>query len=374
MKKVLFLLSITLINFISAQEIHKSIKVKAEKTFSGKLTGFNEGDKISFYDPEIMKTLDSTYIKNGSFKLMNRLGDTPEIIFIIVNNDMVFIPFIAGENVTVSGDKKNFKFNLEVKGSKFQKEKELLDKQIKNYQMERDSLEKYFDDSDTSKTYLAIQKVKLNRINEIDKITDGVSIKYIKQHINSYYALLTLQGFYDRFSKDELLMLYNQLDNEHKHSKYGKSFKTYLDVGKILEEGDAYFDFEARGQDGKTHKLSEIKGKYILLDFNETYCGPCMLSVAELKKVALQYKDQLEIVSFCADKPEDIWKKGLTRDKPDWLSLWDGKGTQGPTVVKYGSNGFPTFILIDRTGIITDRIVGFEKGIIEKSLKENIKL
>lgn len=374
MKNVLLILSITLINFISAQEIHKSMKVKSEYTFSGKLTGFNEGDKISFYNPEIMKTLDSTYLKNGSFKLKNPLSDTPEIIFLIVNNDMVFIPFIAGENVTVSGDKKDFKFNLEVKGSKFQKEKELLDNQIKNHQIERDSLEKYFDDSDTSKTYAALQKVKLKRINEIDKITDSVSIKYIKENPNSYYALLILQGFYDKFSKDELLKFYSQLDNRHKASKYGKSFKTYIEVGKILEKGDPYFDFKAKGQDGKMHKLSEIKGRYILLDFNETYCGPCVASVGELKKVALHYKGQLEIVSFCADKPEDIWKTGLKRDKPEWLSLWDGKGTQGSTVVKYGTNGFPTFILIYKTGKIIDRIIGFEKGIIEKSLKENIKL
>ena len=86
-----------------------------------------------------------------------------------------------------------------------------------------------------------------------------------------------------------------------------------------------------------------------------------------------EYKDNLEIVSFCADKPENIWKTGLNRDKPTWLSLWDGKGTQGATVVKYGSNGFPTFILIDKAGKIVNILDGYGKGEIEKMLKENIK-
>ena len=363
MKNIIFFL-ILLVNILSAQK----------NTFSGKLTGFNNGDKISFYDPEIMKTLDSTYIKNGSFKLKNPVAAIPELIFIIVNDDLVLSVFIAGENVEISGDKKDFKFNLNIKGSKFQKEKELLEKETKNYQIERDSLETYFDDTDTSKTYLAIQKVKLKRIKEIDKITEKISIKYIKKNPNNYYALLNLVGYYEKFSKDELLSLYNKLDNEHKESHYGKSFKTYLDLGKIIEVGDMFYDFEAKGNDGKMHKLSEIKDKYILLDFNETYCGPCIASVSELKNIVVEYKTNLEVVSFCADKPENIWLRGLLRDEPSWLSLWDGNGTQGPTTIKYGSLGFPTFILIDRNGKIVNILSGYGKGDIEKMLKENIKL
>lgn len=376
MKKVLFLSSITLINFISAQEIHKSMKVKpksVEKTISGKLTGFQNGEKIALYDPEIMKTLDSTYIQNGNFKLKNPLGETPENMFIIANDDLVSSAFIAGENIEISGDKKDFKYGLNIKGSKFQKEADILNKETKKYYIERDTLEKYMDDSDTSKAYVALQKIKLKRIKEIDKATTEIAVKYIKQHSNSYYGLLYLSFYFDEFSKSEIQNLYNKADKQLQQSIYGKRIKTYIDVGKILEEGDAFFDFEAKGQDGKTHKLSEIKNSYILLDFNETYCGPCVESVSELKKIAVEYKDNLKIVGFCADKPEDIWKKGINRDKPNWLSLWDGKGTQGPIVMKYGSDGFPTFILIDKTGTIIKIHLGYGKGEIEKMLKENIK-
>lgn len=380
MKKTLIffiLLSVFLTDSLSAQEIHKSIKGKSKangKFISGKLTGFQNGEKIKLYDPEIMKTLDSTYINNGNFKLKNPLGKTPKEMFIIANDDLVFICFIAGENVEISGDKKDFKFGLTVKGSIFQKEKDILDKETKKYNIERDTLEKYFDDSDTSKTYLALQKTKLKRINEIDKAKTEIAVKYIKQHSNNYYSLLFLFDYVDEFSKNEIQNLYNKSDKEHRESLYGKRIKTYLQVGKILEVGDAFYDFEAQGQDGKTHKLSEIKNNYILLDFNETYCGPCVASVSELKKIALEYKDNLKVVSFCADKPEDIWKKGLNRDHPNWLSLWDGKGTAGATVVKYGANGFPTFVLIDKNGKIVNTTKGYENGILEKMLKENIKL
>lgn len=381
MKKEIILLLLLCTNFINAQEIHKSIKEKPksdEKFISGKLTGFQNGDKISFYDPEIMETLDSTYIQNGSFRLKNPLDDMPKTIFILSNSgreNLNLILFIAGENIEISGDIKDFNYNLNVKGSKFQKEKDLLDKQTKIYQMERDSLAKYMDmdESNTSKANLELIKPKLKRIKEIDKITDAISIKYIKEHINTYYGLLFLTYYYDRFSKKEIQDLYNKLDQEHKKSDYGERVKTFLTVGKILEDGDTFYDFEAKGNDGQTHKLSEIKDQYILLDFNETYCGPCIASVSELKKIATEYKD-LSIVSFCADKPEEIWKKGISRDKPEWLSLWDGKGTKGSTPVKYGVIGYPKFILIDKTGTIVSILDGYGKGEIEKMLKENIKL
>ena len=293
MKKVILFILIFSMNFLSSQEKHNSIKPKSfeqEKTFSGKLTGFNNGDKIKFYDPEIMKTLDSTYIVDGKFKLKNPLGKIPKIIFIITeseNKDFYTNPFIAGENIIVSGDKKDFRYNLNIKGSKFQKEKDILDKDTKKYHIERDSLEKYMfpTESDTTKTYLAIQKTKLNRIKEIDKITNEITLKYIKDNINSYYALLNLSFYLKKLPKSDIQDLYNKLGKEHKESIYGKRVKTFLEVGNILKEGDFYFDFEAKGQDNKTHKLSEIKDKYILLDFYETYCGPCVTSINELKKL-----------------------------------------------------------------------------------------
>lgn len=360
---LLVLLSVFLTDSLSAQE----------KFISGKLTGFKDGDKIALYNPQIMKTLDSAYIKDGNFRLKNPLGETPEIMFLIANDDLVFIPFIAGENMEISGDKKDFKFNLTVKGSKFHKEKEILDNQTRNYDIERDSLEKYFDDSDTSEAYLALQKIKLKRLQEIHKATTEITLNHIKQHSNSYYSLMNLSYYFDSFSKTEIRDLYNKADKNLQQSVYGKTIKTYLEIGKILKEGDAFFDFEAKGQDGKTHKLSEFKDNYILLDFNETYCGPCVASVPEMKKLAVDFKDKVKIVNFCADKPENIWKIGLNRDKPDWFSLWDGKGTQGPTVLKYGVRGFPTFVLINQTGIIVKIVSGYEKGILEKMLKENIK-
>lgn len=364
MKRILLLLFISIMNLISAQE----------KTISGKLTGFKDGEKIALYNPEIMKTLDSTYIKNGTFKLKNPLGETPEIMFIIANDDLISSAFIAGENIEISGDKKDFKFGLNLIGSEFQKEKDILDSKKRKYDIERDTLEKYFDDNDTSKAYVAIQKIKLKRIKEIDKATTQIAINYIKQHSNSYYGLVNLSWYFDKFSKSEIQDFYNKADKKLQQSIHGKRIKTYLEVGKILEVGDPFHDFEAKGQDGKTHKLSEIKDSYILLDINETYCPPCVASVSELRKIAIKYKDRLQIVSFCADKPEYMWKIGLNRDKPDWLSLWDGKGTQGPIVMKYGSDGFPKFILIDKTGIIVKIVLGYGKGEIENMLKENIKL
>ncbi|MHB8207875.1 TlpA family protein disulfide reductase [Mucilaginibacter sp.] len=172
-----------------------------------------------------------------------------------------------------------------------------------------------------------------------------------------------MQLFYlkGEFSKDSLQHIYNNLKPEFKNSSYGQRIATYLKVGDILKEGDSYTDFEAMDKDGKKHRLSDIKGKYVLLDFSATYCGPCVSSITDLKNISRNYSDKVEIITFSADGGKGTWIEGLKRDNPTWLSLWDGKGNYGETMLKYGINGYPTFVVIDPQGKIISKVMGYDK-------------
>ena len=59
--------------------------------------------------------------------------------------------------------------------------------------------------------------------------------------------------------------------------------------------------------EGNLHHLTELKGKYILLDFWSSGCGPCIMSIPEMGEVQEKYKDRLAIVSLSSDT-EKIWK------------------------------------------------------------------
>jgi peroxiredoxin len=161
----------------------------------------------------------------------------------------------------------------------------------------------------------------------------------------------------------------------YKQSLFGQRIGNYLKVGDILNKGNNITDFEALDKDGNKHRLSEIKGKYILLDFSTTYCGPCIESLEDLKIISKKYAEQLGIVSFSGDGGKATWLKGISRDQPAWLSLWDGKGSYGETILKYGVTGYPTFFLIDPQGKIVSKWSGYgkspgEKGSLETKVDE----
>jgi thiol-disulfide isomerase/thioredoxin len=356
-----------------------AVGLAQKKFISAKLTGFNNGDKARLYSYETAKLTDSTFVSDGKFSIPAVKNETPFNYSLTIESNGKFyrLPlFIANENIAISGDKNDFTYNSKISGSKSQAERNIILNQIKPLERERDSLSKYFwpNESDTSATYKSLRKEKLQRYDEIIAQIDVIRMRYIRGNTNSYSALYELFYLRSNFDRKELGQLYKRLDEKHAKSVYGEKILNYLEVGEPLKEGDPFFDFTAQDRFGKPHRLSEIKGRYILLDFNETYCKPCVLSVKELRKVNSVYKDKLQIVGFCADKQQSTWLKGLDRDKPDWINLWDGgTGTSGKTLLKYGIEGYPTFLLINPEGKIVAVEIGFENGAIENMLKANIR-
>lgn len=349
-----------------------------KKTISGKITGFNNGDKIILDDPEMMKRIDSTFIANDTFVIKNSLSEIPKSLYLTIKSEGEFYSvniFIANENIVVNGDKKDFPYHLKISGSKHQDKYTILNDKTNNYYTQKDSISAFLrkPSTDTSEVYKnKIQKYRNRRV-EIDKVLDSIKFSFIKSNLNSYAALVELFYLKSKYKKDDLERMYNALQPEYKNSLYGERIATYLKIGDVLKVGDLFYDFKAKDQDGKDRKFSEFIGDYLLLDFTETYCAPCITSAKELKKVNEIYSGKLKIISFYADKSDLIWKKGLERDKPNWLTLWDGKGPSGETIMKYGVKGYPTFFLIDLKGKIIDYQLGYDYNVIENMIKRNVK-
>lgn len=347
----------------------------AQQQFSiyANLTGFKDGTKFNLTDPEMQMVIDSAILKNNSFVITGKLDYVPKGLFLSANTEGNYYwcyLFIGNEKVTLKGDRKDFPFYLHVNGSKSQDIYNKLNEKTRSLMTRRNALTENLgsllsDESDSAKTKL---KSIGKQLNHIDSLTDSIKMVFIKSNLNSYPALNELYYLRTKFSRDSLQHLYNKLKDEYKESTYGERLVNYIKVGEILKVGDKFADFEAQDKFGKTNKLSQYIGKYILLDFTETYCGPCILSVDELKEIAKDYSDSLTIISFCADKSKKVWNKGLERDKPTWANLWNGEGTYGQTVLKYGVYGYPTFFLINPDGKIISKWSGYGKG----NLIENI--
>ncbi len=126
-------------------------------------------------------------------------------------------------------------------------------------------------------------------------------------------------------------------------------------------------DFDAVDINGKNIKLSEYKGKVVILDFWATWCPPCIKEIPNLKKIYAKYKgDDFEIISIALErKPKENAIKFVAEKKMDWVHVIDKeKGKEIAT--EYKIRYIPTMYIINKKGEI------IESGLRGENLAEKI--
>lgn len=112
--------------------------------------------------------------------------------------------------------------------------------------------------------------------------------------------------------------------------------------------GTKGIDFNLKDIKGKTHKLSELKGKVVVLNFWFVECKPCITEMPELNDLIKEFKDQdVEFISIALNAEKEI-KKFLKKNTFNYSIISDGQATAQTYQVK----GYPTNIIIDKSGII----------------------
>jgi peroxiredoxin len=238
--------------------------------------------------------------------------------------------------------------------------------------------------SDTTRTYKESLKRKMT---ENMAATDSVGMLLTEQKLEimetepfGEYALTELSSIasfvssgYKDFPKyrETVTRLANRLTEEQKQTRQGKEILSYLRKVTKVSVGDAVPAYEYVDADGGKHYLSELRGKWLLLDFWSLGCGPCIESAKELRQLSDEIGDKnLQLVSISVDG-EEGWKEASELHQITWTNWRDPMGQSG-SIRAYNQNGFPVFVLVDPDGIIKDIHLGHYDGLLHK-LTDDIK-
>lgn len=158
--------------------------------------------------------------------------------------------------------------------------------------------------------------------------------------------------------------LLNQFDTSIRHCYGVEKMQQQIDLIKNCAVGAVAPDFELKDTSGKMVKLSSLRGKYILIDFWASWCGPCRKEIPNIKKVYADYRDRgLQVLGVSLDNSEEKWREAVKEEQLDYLQLLDAKAI---TTKLYNFQGIPFIILISPEGVI------LEKGLRGEDVRKNV--
>jgi len=153
-----------------------------------------------------------------------------------------------------------------------------------------------------------------------------------------------------------------------------KEFLEQNAIKNALKKGSAIPHIAYNDPSGNKVDIDSFKGKYVLVDFWASWCGPCRKAIPEIKQLYSKYKESgFEVLSVSVDTDNAAWRKAMSEENMPWAQVLSPD--KNKTLSSFMIIGIPTLYLIDREGKIVEKYTGFSaklKTQLEEAFKQKI--
>ena len=323
------------------------------------------------------KAVDSVKLdENGNFEFKQKAPDAPEFYRLRIASQMVNLAVDSTESITVKAAYPTMSANYEVSGSEeCTKIRDLAYMQL--------ALQRQVTAIANSPT-LGVEAVEDSVTKVLEVYKNKVKLNYIfKEPMKAYayYALFqtivlgnaNILIFNPRSSKDDVkvfaavatswdtyfpkaergLNLHNIAIEGMKNVRIAENnVRQTISADKVKVAG--VIDIALTDNHGRVRKLTDLKGKVVLLDFQAFAAEGSLKRIMMMREIYNKYHDRgFEIYQVSFDPEEHFWKT-KTAALP-WVSVWDENGTRSTVLSQYNVQTLPTFFLIDRNNTLQKR-------------------
>lgn len=357
MKKVIFL-------FMAAAVLLSCQKSK-EYTISGTVADVSfEGKNVYMQQigDDAMLNVDTAVVTNGAFAFEG-VADSTVLRFVSLEEP----ENVRAQNrvpVLVEAGKIDVKFDsvITVNGTKVNDEYTAfrLKQRDLNGQI-RQIITDYNTAASAGMEASELEKLEEKVQADYDKVSEemkSVSVDFVKGNIQNklgQYIFMTSSSMFEPEAQKEILAL---ADDSFKADENIQRIIKRLENYDKVAVGQKFTDFTMKDPQGNDVSLSNYagQGKYLLIDFWASWCGPCIAEMPHVVEAYAKYKDKgFEVVGVSLDRDHEAWVKGIKDLNMTWPQMSDLLFWETPVVELYAFNGIPHTVLLDREGVIIDK-------------------